>query len=911
MALLENFSRRLGLEAHERRTLLLMGALVATLMCAYTVAKVLRDALFLTEFNGLALPFAYVGVAVASAGFVWLEGLVRRRFPDIVASHFNQYLAILFSAAAAVIFPLAPHRTTAGFYLWTGSQAMLLLPYFWVLALDVWDSRRARNLFPILGGCGLIGGLAGGAFAAWSMPFIQRVGLMWSLTALLVAAHALTRVLERYRERRPGSAQGSSSASAWEIVRRSKYIQIFAIGLALSVVVSTLVDFQFKLYLQRLYPDARALTQFLGKFYAVFNASALIFQFAAAGWLMQRFGLAASTSLQPTAVMLFAPLVAIATGGWGVIAMRWIQGVLFQTLGKPSTEIYYAAIRPNERRRIKPAIDTLVERWSDAVVGVLLIVALHALHVPLRFIAIGTAVIAAIWFFVLLRLNRYYGKAFKSVLSSRWLEPAEAPDAFRIPSARKALLDALGGDDERGTVLALELCEQVHDAEVERAIYSCLRHRSPAVVTAAIRTMESLRLADPQSVIEGFLAGTDEGQRRAAVSYLLARSREPLVFARRLLGADDPAMRRYIIDALVEHPYEASGAIAPEWIDARIESGSREDLLLAALALGAMTGPLLAPRLKTLLAHPDPDIQRAALLSATRRPSREVLDQLVELLFVPALTFEAREAVAAIGDPAVPAVEVLLDGQRGPGAQASAARTLADIATPRAVAALTTLVRSGDLRLRHLGLQGLTRVRGRTGKASLPGSMARRLFLRELAEYRTSLELWQAHEKNTAPEIRLLAESYRESADMALERAVAALACRYDPKPLSGVLERLKSRDRSEASPALEYLGTMLPRAVFKPVSRIFETVETDDPKREAGSGTVSLLIDAARESGDAWLRACAVRATRLVPGYDLGRFAGESFDHPLVRAELEALAAGTGDSASPRPARVPKAGTC
>src|SRR5256885_8152428 len=113
MSLLDGITRRLALEPHERRTLAVMGALVAVLMCAYTVAKVLRDALFLTEFGGLALPYAYIGVAVASAGFVWLESLVQRRYSGVGASRFNQYTAIAISIAAALIFPLAPHRTVA------------------------------------------------------------------------------------------------------------------------------------------------------------------------------------------------------------------------------------------------------------------------------------------------------------------------------------------------------------------------------------------------------------------------------------------------------------------------------------------------------------------------------------------------------------------------------------------------------------------------------------------------------------------------------------------------------------------------------------------------------------------------------------------------------------------------------
>jgi hypothetical protein len=92
---------------------------------------------------------------------------------------------------------------------------------------------------------------------------------------------------------------------------------------------------------------------------------------------------------QPGTVLLFATLTAVTSGGWAVIAMRWIQGVVSQTLGKSATEIYYAAVRPSERRRLKLAIDTLVERWSDAAVGVALLVALHLLHAPIILIAVG------------------------------------------------------------------------------------------------------------------------------------------------------------------------------------------------------------------------------------------------------------------------------------------------------------------------------------------------------------------------------------------------------------------------------------------------------------------------------------------------------------------------------------------
>ena len=890
LALFDILGRRLGLGPREGRLLLLMGALVGTLLAAYTLAKVMRDALFLAEYGALALPYGYVAVAVASAFFVWLELRMARRFSRAGATRITQYLAMAASLGAAAAYPVARHATAAALYVWTGSQAIMLLPHFWVLALDIWDSRMARRVFPFLSGCGLLGGLAGGAVAGWLTPVVKRVGLLWILAGLFLLSHLLTRIVESVSPRRAPRGEMGSAGTEWQVFLRSRYVQLLAAGLALSVAVGTLVDFQFKFFVQKIFPDPHALTQFLGLFQAGLNALALLFQFGLAGWLLQRMGLAASTGLQPLTVLLFASWLAVSAGAWVVIAMRWIQGVVFQTLGKSSSEIYYSAIHPRERRRIKPAIDTLVDRWADALVGVLLIAVLRFMRVPFAAIAVITAVLAGVWLVVLFALNRQFGRAFEQALSTRWVEAETAAEWVRLPSSRKALMAALKSDDERRVMAALDLSVYTRDRGVRRAVPPALDHASPAVRAAAVRAMEAMRIAEAAPKVETMLDDPSDAVRRAAVSYLVAMTRKPAALMTRWLEGGDPALRSFALEAVLEHPDKAREYVTPAWVDARLASGEHDENVIGARAVAALDGKAARERIRRLLAHPDVDVRRAALVSAARQPSRELLDLLVPLLFDPDLSLEAHDAIVAVGDPAAGPLRAYVSGERGVREQSLAAHALADLATPRALTALSALVRSREVRQRHVGLAGLARARVRLGRSVLSQRLAHRLFLRELRDYRLWMEPARRLEGDDWPDVRLLGESMLESAEMSLARGLNALSCWYDPAPLRGAFERLRSRQPEVIGPALEYLGHVLPRGVFRPLERVFEEELAAELEPKAAGVVLEAAIRRAWEAGDSWLMAVALRATRRVPGFDRSSLEPGAGEDPLVEAEARAL---------------------
>src|SRR5690349_5338385 len=174
----EPVRKLLRLEPGEGGLTLALGLLIATLFAGYTVAKVVRDALFMNEYGAKNLPWGYVAVALASIAIVALESRLTQRLARSGATALGQTIAIACSVGFALLYPLQRHFVAGAFYVWAGSQALMVLSYFWLLALELWDSRRAQAILPLFSGAGLLGGVVGGAFANWAVNRIGMLGLL-------------------------------------------------------------------------------------------------------------------------------------------------------------------------------------------------------------------------------------------------------------------------------------------------------------------------------------------------------------------------------------------------------------------------------------------------------------------------------------------------------------------------------------------------------------------------------------------------------------------------------------------------------------------------------------------------------------------------------------------------------------
>ncbi|MEO6462154.1 MAG: HEAT repeat domain-containing protein, partial [Candidatus Eisenbacteria bacterium] len=786
--------------------------------------------------------------------------------------------------AAALLEPAQLSWLPAAFYIWTGSQALLLLSHFWISALDAWDSQRARRIFPLLTGAGLVGGIAGGALAGWGVERLGATSLLWILCTVLVVVRILTLWLSVKLPVRPLVTQGGAGTSRWKLLQDSAYLRYLAIALGLAVVVATLVDFQFKYFAQQAHPNPDDLAAFLGRFYAGFHALALVIQLGVAGWLLRRLGIGAASGLQPLTMLLFGVGLVLAPIWPVALAMRWVQGIAFQTLGKSSSEIYFMAIRPPERRQIKPALDVVVERGADALAGILLLLTFQVLGVDVRIIAALTAVAAIVWIVMLYRLHREYARAFRLSLAAPWAEPDNALQSLRVPGALEALIEAIGSQDPRQASIALRFAARARRPKLAPAVRAALDHPSPRVRTEAVRAAVMLGLTGEDERVRAFMEERYEPLQRVALEYLLTHGKDAPAFARLAIDSTldfnddgvvdrhDATLRDFALDFMADKPALAHGAITLDWVDRRIALGTIDALRDACRGLAPLTGPEAAERLGKLLAHDEPEVRRAALRALARRPEPGLLDTALSHLDDHGLRLEAQDAIVAYGQRAVPPLARLARESPNDAIRTHAAAALGRIGSLRARRVLLEMARSGDPSQRFEGFRNLNRVRVRTGRRQLSRRTVRRMFLREIRDYRIHGDLAAALPVTGSRAVELLRAAYIESADRALARACRALACYHWPAPLEGAYEGLRSgSSREAASRALEFLGSLLPAKMFHTARSILEarlTVETDDDVPVAAADLPALL-DKAMQSDDPWIRAIAARAAKAAPGVD------------------------------------------
>jgi len=227
---------------------LLLAANVFCLLTFYSVLKIVREALILSEGGAEVKSYAAAGQALLLLALVPAYAAVAARVNRIklncgVALFFASHLVIFYFLGVAGV------RVGIAFFLWIGIFNLVVIAQFWSFANDLYDDEQGRRLFPLVGVGASLGAVVGAGATAFSFVGIGAYGLMLIAACGLVLPVGLTIWANaRNRSGHAGAARRSDEQplarpSGFRLVFSQRYLLLIACLIVMVNVVNTLGEF--------------------------------------------------------------------------------------------------------------------------------------------------------------------------------------------------------------------------------------------------------------------------------------------------------------------------------------------------------------------------------------------------------------------------------------------------------------------------------------------------------------------------------------------------------------------------------------------------------------------------------------------------------------------------------------------
>lgn len=825
--------------------------------------KAVRQASYVDQLGAAQLPFVFLLVAVVAYP-------VLRIYERAADRWHRDHLVIgtlVLAATGMIVFWWLMRRpspgVSVGYYLWIALATALTLTQLWSYVNHLFDARQARRLFGLIGAGSLLGGVLGGQITRWAGSVGEldvRHALLFGAATLLLCA-GIVRLVERRAGQRATLSGRISTAFVQESARPepsegawTPHVRVIAIIMFLTVIVAEIVDLQFNWMVEQATGSLSERAAAFGNFYSIMGLAAFVFQLVFTSRIHRSLGVGFAMRVLPLFVFVSSAVVALGTV-WIPLAPFFVVGLLKvgdnglrYSLDHATRELLFVPVPVRHRAAAKATVDVFVHRFAKGVGAILLLSVtfgwIEVLHTAWLALAL-----TSVWLMLTVSAQRHYIRALRSGLGASrnsvrdldtgWLDPNDV-------TTLEVLVESLGSADPQLVVHSIDL---LRGHGRSRLIPPLLLHHADREVR--LRTLRALMEAerrDALPLIESKLTDPDGDVRVAAVqalARLTQRGRIDLMRPR--LGSADPRVRAAAISSLAACGEEDVEREALVSLDSLIADDSAAARMEAARVLGQIDEPRLQERLIRLLYDADRDTVRVAIGAVRQRRERSGLEGanplyapiLISLLRDRRLKHDARETLAAFGEPVLPALQHFMD-DRGEHIWVRRAipKTIALLGTPAARDVLYAGLEANDDRflrrkviealmdLRHLD-QDRDKLRRhlREECEHCAGALVALVGLSRPSSYELDGPLWRWLGEGPCFVQRLVDERRQDHLRNA-GRLLVLLEDRRGARGLEAALEYLRRPEKRKRGRALEFLDNVLGESERRLIMPLIDDLE-------------------------------------------------------------------------------------
>ena len=447
----------INIKSEERKPAALLFFMFFAIVSATITGAVVRDAVFLTQFDKSYLPVMFIAIALVMAGVIFIykkltTGQDQVFIITISGSLFSLSLFLLQSNLTGLFIPLL--------YIWMEVITILSIFQFWLLAGEIFNARQAKRIFTLIGAGGSFAGIGAGYGIK---PFVIAFGsenLLFLTIFFIGLSITLAQMLRPYRLDNQTKNIASPSTQDEPTTQFEPYLKSIALLIGLAAFISKIVDYQFKMMAVSAYPDQNDLVSFFGTYYMSTGAATLIMQFFVTGFILTRFGILAGLLVLP---------IMLAVGSAGFLAVGTLTAVFIAKFSdqvfKFSTnnavqEILWLPVAPEKKKRAKPMIDGTIRSGLEGLAGILIFALVSFKLVPqdkTHWLSVFVILGVIFWLWNSFRLKDGYVNSLMKAIENRQLNLDDVEFDINDSHIVETLDKTLRDEDELKQLFALDL----------------------------------------------------------------------------------------------------------------------------------------------------------------------------------------------------------------------------------------------------------------------------------------------------------------------------------------------------------------------------------------------------------------------------------------------------------------------
>lgn len=834
-----------GLRFGERRMALMMTAYHFLLLVTLYVLKPVRDSLFLSQRGAMELPFVFMLTTVAVLPVATLHVRAGRRLP--LSRLINGVVVILVLNLLGLRWLVGLEAAWVYYllYAWVSVYAVLVTSQFWLLANAVFTAAESKRVFPLLSAGAIFGSVVGGEVTGllvdrWGMQTENLLLVGAGLLAVSLGIVVWVRRKSEGREEGPSVRETSEGAPAnlfgvVKTLRTSRHLQLIIGVIALAVITTTFVDYQFKTVAASAFPAEGELTSFMGRFYGRVSLIAFFLQVFLAPRLIRMLGVGGALVLLPLTLALGAVGLLAVGGLWAATALRGADQSLKHSIDKTGRELLFVPIDLEKKKRVKVFVDLFFDQGMQGVAGLLLLGLTMGLGLSVQGLSVVVLGLLAAWLGLVVLARSSYINQFRTLLQQEEESEDERPEPAPRPMSFDEVRQSLGSRSEGEVVRGLERLENACDKQDRppgalpvEALRQLLDHRVPEVRRRALRVLREAGADGLAEAVAVHLEDADPGVRLEAARYLY-RSFEGGrdLFLRQGLEHDDLRIRAAAVGLIAKDggPEERALLTRPLLKDLVTYSdgeAAEEARLEVARALSVVDFPGRDALLIDLMDDPSPEVADRAVKSAGQTGDRVFVAPLLEQLQEEGREEEeARRSLSAFGTRILGTLyDHLADPQTPERLRRRIPRVLSAERTQAAVDVLLLSRGRVSVPVWHEVVRALSRLRSgraaagsddRKGRLRFPEEAVREAVWEEAARLAALGQVLRARERTSADSAQAVTpETLREARSRSLERLCRLLGLRYPQEDLHNAYRGLTSEDATMRSGAIEFLDNLL-----------------------------------------------------------------------------------------------------